>query len=93
MTRKTRAVNNAIASVTSTSTKPAPVSKTTKAKAKAAQWTEFISAKAEAHEYPVMGIRPYRLKDRRIVWRVPSDQADKFMRHHFCVTNRIVKRA
>lgn len=52
---------------------------------------EFISREAEAAVFEIMDIRPARRDDRRLVWSVPGDLADRFARHHHCVTGRVVR--
>ena len=49
----------------------------------------FRSAAKETHEITIMGIRAIRGPDMKLTFTVPSADADRFARHHHCVTGRV----
>ena len=51
---------------------------------------DFISREPEAQIFEIMGLRPARREDQRLIWSVPADIAERFARHHHVVTGRVV---
>lgn len=51
---------------------------------------EYISREPEAQVFEIMELRPARREDRRLVWSVPAEIAERFARHHHVVTGRVV---
>lgn len=50
----------------------------------------YISREIEPSVFEIMDIRPARRDDRRLVWNVPAEIAERFARHHHVVTGRVV---
>lgn len=52
----------------------------------------FISAEDEPKQFDIGGVRGIRDETgKKVVWRVPVDRADRFARHSFVLTGRVVR--
>ena len=49
----------------------------------------FVSFEREPQEFEIIDLRPERTEGRRLLWRVPLDQAERFASHHHVVTGRV----